>query len=171
MSTNTNTEKKESVRTTRTKNATASRKIDPNMLVSVKNGFAGKLIYISSRTGEEYVWEKYGDEHDMELRELKNAKGSAKKFYENNWFMFDEDWVIDYIGVREFYKVFASTEDIDNVFSLGADEIKVKLANISEGQRSALARRAKELFAEGGIDSIRVIEALEETLGITLIGK
>ena len=75
--------------------------IDASQFVTVRNGFQGKLVYVSKRTGETFIWEEFGSEQEMELRELRNAKNSYKTFFVNNWFMFDEDWIVDYLGVRK----------------------------------------------------------------------
>ena len=60
--------------------ALTPKDIDDSQYVTVVNGFHGILVYRSRKTGEEFVWDKYGDEQEMELRELKNAKSSAKAF-------------------------------------------------------------------------------------------
>ena len=63
--------------------------IDMNQYVIVRNGFHGRLVYKSSRTGEKFVWDGFGTEQEMELKELRNAKNTSKGFFKNNWFMFD----------------------------------------------------------------------------------
>ena len=78
-----------------TKKPVVPKEIDPNQIITVRNGFQGRLVYKSKRTGERWSWESFGAEQDMELSELKNARNSNKKYFINNWFMFDEDWVID----------------------------------------------------------------------------
>ena len=70
--------------------------IDPSQYVTVRNGFQGRLVYKSKRTGERFVWDSFGAEQDMELSELRNARNSNKKYFINNWFMFDEPWIVDY---------------------------------------------------------------------------
>jgi len=145
--------------------------IDPNQYVVVRNGFHGKLIYKSPRTGEQFVWDEFGGEQDIELHELRNAKNSAKTFFVNNWFMFDEDWVIDYLGVRNFYKNAVSIDQFDEIFEKDPSEIKEIVRNMSNGQRSSLIYRAKELISNEVIDSRRVVAALEESLGVDLVEK
>lgn len=147
------------------------KKIDPHQYITVRNGFQGKLIYVSKRTGEKFVWENFGDEQEIELIELKNAKNASKKFFINNWFVFDDSWVIDYLGVGQFYKNALRLEDFDRVFTLSPDEIRETIGKLSAGQKRSLAYRAKELIAHGGIDSMRVISALEDALGIELTEK
>lgn len=142
---------------------------DPNQIVTVKNGFQGRLIYKSKKTGEVYVWENFGDEQDMDIAELRNAKNSAKDFFIQNWFMFDDEELIDYLGVRQYYKYALKIEDFDSIFTKSPDEIKDIVENLSRGQKKSLIYRAKQLIADGQIDSNRVIKALEDCLGVQLV--
>lgn len=149
------------------------KEIDPSTIVFVKNGFQGKLIYISQRTGERFAWEGFGDEQSMELRELRNAKGYAKKFFENNWFMFDEDnsWVIPYLGLQNYYKNALTIEEFDEIFKLSPSKVKETIGKLSKGQKRSVAYRARQLVIDKEIDSLKMISALEEALGIELVEK
>lgn len=145
--------------------------VDPTTIITVKNGFQGKLVYTSSRTKETYIWDSFGDEQEMELRELRNAKSSAKQFFANNWFMFnDEDsWVVQYLGLNQYYKYAIKLEDFDDIYSKDPEEIKSVVDGMSVGQRKSLSYRTRELVSSGEIDSRKVISALEEALNIELI--
>lgn len=177
---NTKTEKKEEIisedafeaaNAVSEKRQIVSKEIDVNQYITVLNGFQGKLVYESKRTGEVFVWDKFGSEQEIELRELRNAKNSDKKFFINNWFMFNEPWVIDYLGVKQFYKNALTIDEFDEVFDLPANEIENRINNLSEGQKRSLAYRAKILIDEEKIDSIKTINSLERILGIELIEK
>lgn len=115
------------------------------------------------------MWDQFGAEQEMELRELKNAKNSYKKFFENNWFMFDEDWIVDYLGVQRFYRNAVRIEDFDEIFQKDAETISQIIGGMSDGQKKSVAYRARVLIAEGDIDSNKAIAALEESLGVELI--
>lgn len=147
--------------------------VDINEYIPVLNGFEGKLIYKSKKTGEKFEWDRIGDEQLIELIELKNAKSSSKQFFINNWFMFDDEhqWVIDYLGMREYYKHSISVDDFDTLFDKPVEELKEILDGLPEGQRKSLAYRASRMNAEGLIDSRKVINLLEENLGIDLSDK
>ena len=145
------------------------KNIDPEQYVTVRNGFQGRLVYISKHTGERFVWDQFGSEQEMELRELKNAKNSYKKFFENNWFMFDEDWIVDYLGVQRFYRNAVRIEDFDEIFQKDAKTISEIIGGMSDGQKKSVAYRARVLISEGAIDSNRAIAALEECLGVELV--
>ena len=147
------------------------KEIDPSQYVVVRNGFQGMLVYKSTKTGEVFTWERYGDSVEMELRELRNARAASRAFFENNWFMFDEDWVVDYLGVRQYYKHAIHPEDFDDIFKKSPAELKKTLAELPAGVKRSVAYRASEMIASGDIDSRKTITALEEGLGITLIEK
>lgn len=143
--------------------------LDPNTVVTVKNGFNGTLVYKSKKTGETFKWEEFDDEQDMDLAELKNARNSYKQFFENNWFIFDDPEIIDYLNVGNFYKNALNSKGFEELFKMTPEKITAKVAKLSEGQKRSVAFRAKQLIAEGEIDSIKVIDALEKSLSVQLI--
>lgn len=145
------------------------KKVDPNMAVPVRNGFHGKLVYTSKRTGERFIWDDYGDEQYIELNELRNAKGSSKGFFQNNWFMFDDAWVLDYLGVTQFYKNAVPIDSFDEIFEKSPEEIDKLISSMNDAQKRSMAYRVRTLIDEGKIDSNRVITALERSLGFDLL--
>jgi len=151
--------------------ARKSNNVDMHQLITVRNGFHGTLIYKSKRTEEVYVWEEFGDEQVIELSEVVNAKASNKKFFSNNWFMFDDEWVIDFLGVRQFYKNALTIDDFDNIFDKSPDEIKDIINGLSSGQRRSVMYRARQLINDGTIDSHKKIQALESALRVNLADK
>ena len=150
-------------RKTRTKKAAEKtvkpivpKDIDPEQYVTVRNGFQGRLVYVSKHTGERFVWDQFGAEQEMELHELKNAKNSYKKFFENN-------------GVQRFYRNAVRIEDFDEIFQKDAKTISEIISDMSDGQKKSVAYRARVLIADGAIDSNKAITALEESLGVELV--
>lgn len=143
--------------------------IDPHMYVTVRNGFQGRLVYKSKKTGERFVWDTFGSEQEMELNEVRNARNSNKKYFVNNWFMFDEPWVVDYVGMGQYYKFAIAIDEFDSLFEKSGEEIEETISKLSDGQKKSVAYRARQLVAEGGIDSNRTIAMLEKCLGVELI--
>lgn len=176
MATNKTTQKSNTEQSEENKPSTSGKKfsakdVDMNQYVVVRNGFQGRLFYKSSRTGEKFVWDGFGTEQEMELRELRNAKNSKKQFFINNWFMFDEDWIIDFLGLQQYYKNAVSIDQFDEIFSKSAAEIKKIIGNMSAGQKRSAAYRARQLIAEEKIDSNKAIATLEEVLGVELVDR
>ena len=146
-----------------------SKALQPEMLVTVKNGFNGMLVYVSKKYGERFIWSGFGDEQEMELQELKNAKNSNRVFFENNWFLISDPEVIAYLGVERYYKNALTYEDFDSLFEMTPDEIEDRIGKLSKGQKGSVVYRAKQLIDEERIDSIKVINTLEKCLGVELI--
>lgn len=154
-----------------TVNTTVQKKAElkPEDYVTVRNGFNGKLVYRSRNTNEVFIWDGLGAEQEMELRELKHARNTARGYFINNWFMFDDPAVPEWLGVSMYYKNALELEDIDALFDMTPVEIEKTIRSLPAGQKETIANRAKELLRTGDkIDSIRVIHALERSLGITL---
>lgn len=153
---------------------TATRKkinkdLDPSMFVEVKNGFNGILVYVSKKTGEEFRWEEFGDIQEMELSELRTAKNHSKSFFVNNWFLIDDEEVLDWLGVSQYYKHALTSDTFDELFTKSPKEIKEIFSELSDGQKRSLLYRSIELINDGTIDSIKTINTLEECLGVELI--
>ena len=151
------------------KKYTVKKDLDLNMIVPVKNGFQGHLVYKSRRTQEVFDWPSFGDEQDLDLQELRNAKNSSKAFFENNWFLIDDPEVLEYLGVSRYYKYSLKFDEFDEIFEKSIPEINKVLSQLNKGQKRSLAYRAKQLIEEGIIDSVKVINALEKGLQTELI--
>lgn len=146
-----------------------TKDVDPHQIVTVRNGFHGRLVYKSPKTGERFVWEEFGSEQDMEIAELRNAKSANKKYFENNWFMFDEQWITEYLGLGQYYKFAIPIAEFDEFFEKPAGELEKALAKLSKGQKQSVAYRARQLIREGSIDSNKTIAILEKCLDIELV--
>lgn len=144
--------------------------VSPNDIVMVRNGFNGRLVYVSSKTGEKYSWDEYGDEVEMEIKELRTAKGSQKGFFEKNWFMFDEEysWVIPYLGLSKYYEHTIPIEKLEGIVDRTPAEIKRICAHMTSGQKDSFTYMVRRKMADGEIDSTKTIKALEEGLGVSL---
>lgn len=163
------TESTASSNTSTKKSYKVKTELDPNMMVTVKNAFNGTLIYISRKTGEQFVWEQFGDEQEMELGELKNARNSSKAFFENNWFSIDDQEVLEWLNVSKYYENALTADNFDDVFSKSPEELEELINELSNGQKRTLVYRSKQLIDDGVIDSIKTINTLEKCLGVELI--
>ena len=169
-----NTAKKENIKEvsetpSQEKRPIVPKDIDQHQIVTVRNGFQGRLVYKSPKTGERFVWDEFGAEQDMEIAELRNAKSANKKYFENNWFMFDEPWIAEYLGLSQYYKFSIPITEFDKFFDKPAEELKESLLKLSKGQKRSVSYRARQLIKDGAIDSNKTIAMLEEYLGNELV--
>jgi hypothetical protein len=159
----------EAVEETAEKERFVPKDVSQTQIITVRNGFQGRLVYKSKKTGERFVWDSFGSEQDMEIGELRNARNSNKKYFINNWFMFDEPWVVDYLGMKQYYKFALTIEDFDTLFEKPVSEMVETISKLSDGQKKSVAYRAKLKIADGTIDSNKTISALEKCLGTELV--
>ena len=137
-------------------------------VVTVRNGFHGKLVFVA-KSNEVFTWEEFGDEQEIELLELKNACATHKQYFINNWFMFDDPEVVAFLKMNQYYKYALKIEEFDDLFTKTPGEIEEILSKLSKGQKHSVGYRAKQLIADGTIDSFKVIETLERCLDKQLI--
>lgn len=85
--------------------------------------------------------------------------------------MFDSenDWVIDYLGVRQLYRNALTLDNFDDLFNKSPAEIEKIIAGLSKGQKRSVSYRARQLIESGEIDSNKAISALEKALNTELI--
>ena len=145
----------------------AKKEIPLDALVYVKNLTGGKLIYKNPRTGYTYIWNEYGEEVPIEMRELINMKNANQAFFTENWIQMDIAVLRD-LHMDNYYKDFVSYEDIENLITKDADKIIDKLKNASLTIKNSVGIRALQLIEEKKLTDINVIRALEEVLGCEL---
>lgn len=144
--------------------------------VWVTSNCYGELIYVS-KTGNQIVWSNFRSKHPVSLDELLVMRNTQRTFFEKNWIMisgfadpefeneFSVEEILEFLQIKQYYSSVLCPEDIEDVFKLSADEIEKRVPNMSSGVKNAILIRANDLIQSGELDSLRVITALEKSLG------
>lgn len=140
-----------------------------NTLVPCSNGTYGKLIYVSSRTGETHEWDEYGDTEYLELSELVTMRNSQKRFFTENWIMIDDMDVLQFLGVEKYYEKALNSEEMESLFETDPNELSEKIHGMTDGMKNTVAFYASEKIKDGSLDSRKMISVLENALGVELI--
>jgi len=152
--------------TIKTETLKVKKELPMNMLVPVINATQGHLIYISKRqVGYKVEWEKFGDVEHIELIELQSMRSSQRSFFEKNWIFIDDKDVLEFLRVEKYYKNIPTIDKFDSVFKLSPAEITTKISTMSEGMKTSIAARAKELINSGELDSMKIISAIQSATG------
>ncbi len=144
------------------------KKIHNDDLIEVKNGFNGRLIFKNTRNGEVYEWSEFGEVQEIPFSDLKYAKATNKDFYIKNWFLIDDEDVIKTLGVSKYYANALKEEEFDKLFDLSPAEIVSRINKLSNGQKRSLTYKVCSMYKNGKLDSIKVINALEKSLGVVI---
>lgn len=137
-----------------------------NEMVCVKNNTHGKLVYVSKRfAGQEYEWEKFGDENWLELQELISMRNSYPTYFRECWVMLsDED--LEYLNVKKYYENIIDMEDFDDIFKLSPAKLKEKLEHLPKSMKDSVSKRSRQLIASGELDSIKTINTIKDVLKV-----
>lgn len=149
-----------------------SARIPLDTIVPVICNTVGGAFYSSKKIrGYTVEWDDIGSIEYMELSELSSMKNTDRRFFEDNWIVFDdtEDYtaeeLYDFLKVSKYYKSFFTIETIDEIFTYSKDKIQKKISTLSRGMKETVAVRAKQKLDDGKLDK-NIIEVLEESLGI-----
>ena len=153
-----------------------SIRLEANLLVPCASMIrVGKLVYESERTrGYKVEWNGFGEIQLIELGELVAMKGSALKFFSKNWISipdsFDQkDEVLKYLGVARYYENTPDIFSIDKLFDLPVADMVAKIKGMPENSKDAVRAAASRAIADGVLDSLAKIHALESALECKLV--
>lgn len=167
--------KKPASRSNAKKTATTSSKkklvaVDLNELVEVKSCVYGELSYIA-RSGDEVKWESFGDVAWMTVGALMEMRNSQRDFFEKQWIVLCGDnaqAVLDYLQIDKYYKVINELEDFDKIFTYTPEEIPAVVSELPDSTKETIARRAYAKIKDGELDSKKMIDVLQTSLGYNL---
>lgn len=154
-------------------------KLEDSMLINVKSNVFGELLYINKRTGDSTKWVDSGDVQTLSVADIRSMKGNQRAFFENQWVYLDsiEDPGYEDVSSEEIYKAlllsqyYRSMVNPDNyteIFSWDIGRIKQAVSSMSSASKLNLTVAANTCIANGTLDSLKKIKALEECLGCTL---
>lgn len=147
-------------------------KPDLTRMICIKNIAKGKLIYKSKRQmGYTIVWEKRGALNYMELGEFINLKNSDMRFITEPWIRImeeDEVEILKYANVYQYFKSIIEIDDVDALLRLPFDKFCSKFDKLPDSFKKTVAERAKDMIANGELDSIKIKKYIEQQLDIEL---
>lgn len=141
---------------------------DMNEMVSVICITNSPLIYESkSQMGYRIDWDGYLSENWIEYKELINMRNSQRAFFEEPWVICEWD-VLQDLKVTQYYKNLIDLENLEDVFKKPIDELEKTLKIVPKGIKHLIVDKAYELRKSRELDSISVIEIIENTLNVDL---
>lgn len=150
----------------------SSVRIPLDTIVPVICNTVGGAFYSSKKImGYTVEWEDIGSVEYMELGELSSMKNTDKRFFEDNWIVFDDteeytaSELYDFLKVSKYYKNILTPDNIDEIFTYPKDEIVKTISTLSRGMKETIAVRAKQKLDENTLDK-NIIDILESSLGI-----
>ena len=145
------------------------KKFDPSDGVVCRSVTQGGLFMDGLKTQIPYRWMDYGDEVDVEYRDLVAAVKAKSPFIFNPYFIVDdEDFVEEFPQLKKFYTESYSAGDLKEILSLPPHEMLSKMKTLPKGALESLKNIASTQVATGKLDSVKKIKALDEFFGTDL---
>lgn len=145
-------------------------KRDLNEYIPCRSVRFGELILIGPKTRTPYRWANEGDIAEVEYQDLMSWKALRHKYlFEPMIIIEDEDIVEEWKA--DLGKLYADLRDIDvkALFKLPQRQFIAQLKKLPVGMKSTVQNMAYAMIQDGTLYDLRIIKAIDETLGTELI--
>ena len=129
----------------------------------------GGLYVEGAKTKQQYAFSDYGDETEIEYRDLVGLVQAKSDYLYHPYFIVDDDdFIVEFPQLEKFYTDAYGVQDLVAVLDLPIDQMLEKLNKLPSGAKENLKVLASSQVADGRLDSVRKIKALNEFFGIDL---
>ena len=129
----------------------------------------GGLFLEGSKTKMPYKWNNYGDETEVEYRDLVAlVREQSGYIYKPFFIIEDEDFIEEFPQLKKFYSENYSIKELSAILELPVDEMIKTISTLPKGAVDSLNKSAATQVSLGQIDSVRKIRALDDYFGTDL---
>lgn len=152
----------------------AKKKFDQSDGIICRSITQGGLYLEGAKTKILYEWNDYGDESEVEYRDLVAEVRSKSQFVFRPCFIIeDEDFIKEFPQLEKFYKEKYTIKDLRSILKMDVSEMIEAIKALPKGAAESLKSIAAQQVSNGQLDSVRKIKALDEFFGtdLNLIGE
>jgi hypothetical protein len=145
-------------------------KHDPNELILCRSVRFGGLRLIGPKTHMPYEWANEGDVREVEYQDLVSWRALHSRYiFEPMIIIEDEDIVEEWkADLGELYEELQNI-DIKALFKLPQRQFIAQLKKLPVGMKTTVQNMAYSMIQDGTLYDLRIIKAIDETLGTELI--
>ncbi len=141
----------------------AKRKLQQTDLIQCKSVTNGGLFLEGSKTKQLYQWNDYGDETEVEYRDLVAEVRLRTNFVFAPWFIVeDQDFIEEFPQLKTFYSQYLSVKDLRDILNLPVNQMAKKISELPKGAQDSIKTIAASMVKSGAIDSVAKIKKLDE---------
>lgn len=130
--------------------------------VKCRSVVQGSLYVEGTKTGMIYSFTDYGDESEIEYRDLAALVRSKHKSVYNPWFIVeDEDFIAEFPALQKYYDEQYTVRDLKSMLRLPVDEMESQIKTLPKTAVESLKSIASKMVADGELDSLKKIKALD----------
>ena len=122
---------------------------------------------IGIKSGVNYEWAGRGDVTEVEYQDLVAAIRSGKRHITEPFFIIqDEDFLAEFPQIQKIYTTMYSVGDLEDLLiNPDADTMIATIETLPDGAKESIKNIAATLIANGRVDSVKKIKALDAFYG------
>ena len=139
------------------------RKFLQTDFIMCRSVVTGGLFFEGSKTKQVYQWNDYGDETEVEYRDLVAEVRAKSNFIFSPWFIVeDEDFIEEFPQLKQFYAQYLSVRDLKAIINLPINQMAKKISELPNGAKETLRTIAASMVSSRAVDSVAKIKKLDE---------
>jgi hypothetical protein len=151
-------------------NKIEKKHFEPEDMIACRSIIPGGVYMEGIKSKMLYEFNGYGDEVDVEYRDLVAAVNSKSSFLFNPFIVvLDDEFISDQPKLKAFYDSMYSLEDIEGILNYDSSDIEKILPQLPNGARESLKSIAATKIANGTLDSVAKIKVLDEFFNTQLM--
>jgi hypothetical protein len=144
-------------------------KHDANEYIPCRSVRFGELILIGPKTHTPYSWANEGDVAEVEFQDLMSWKALRHKYLFEPMIIIEDESIVDEWSA-DLGKLYADLQyiDVKALFKLPQRQFVAQLKKLPIGMKATVQNMAYTMIQDRTIDSLRIIDAIDEILGTEL---
>jgi len=139
------------------------KKFQQTDLILCRSVVTGGLFMEGSKTKQLYQWNEYGDESEVEYRDLVAEIRVKSNFVFAPWLIIEnEDFIEEFPQLKQFYAQYLSVKDLREIIELPINQMAKRISELPSGAKESVRSIAASMVKSGVIDSVKKIKALDE---------
>lgn len=129
----------------------------------------GKLYMTGSRSAMPYQWADFGDEVEVEYRDLVAAVREKSGYVMNPWFIIlDDDFIAEFPFLEDIYANQYDSNELGDILNLSIPQMEEEIKKLPTNVKYTLKGIAATWVSSGRLDSVKKIKALDEIFDTNL---
>lgn len=137
-------------------------------LIPVMNGLTGGLTHKSVNTGRIWKFESFGQIEKMPFSEIVSLMNRNPKVFHECWLIILNREIQEYYGLTEKYRYILTPKNVEKIFKKDISQLRHFIENAPIAMKVTFFHKARELYQQGRLDSVKKIKFIQDTFGISL---
>lgn len=145
------------------------RTFEPEEAIVCRSVVSGRLFMDGIVSTMPYTWSDFGDEVEVEYRDLVAAVKKKNSYIMKPFFVImDDDFVAQYPFLKDVYDGQYSIKDLAKILTLPVNDMIEEINKLPGNVKETLKGIASTQVSNGKLDSFKKIKALDEVLDTDL---